>query len=560
MACLAVLALVPATVAASPAIADPGTPGIPAAPRIVFSEEFENGQGATPILVTGYTGPAPVNATYTADPAWLTACNGIIASQSNPAAPPPIGVPCAGFWGSVRQLAGVLGQWAGNDPATNHAVTAYTNGASPGANKVQLETVNPIDIGAASRFITFSVDAASVNCFTNHAKLGFYLLDGATVIPTFSSPIDPCDNPGTVVSGIAVGTYTSDAPVLFNGSQVGIRLVNLQPSGIGNDAAFDNVRILDVTPQLDVGYSPGSTEVGQSAKLILTVTNTSDLREKNGWSFKVALPDGLKVAAGAPVTTCAAPAVTAPAGGGTVTVAGGLAAGATSCTVEVKVTASSAGEYTTCAQDVSQRVGINAPGCASVTFVPPILSFDAHAHGGKVHAPLINIGPLAPSDLSCTVTPGSDDATIAGATLSTLGSLGIITTEASGVTGPAGLRTAKARATTADLSLLGGLVTAKEIKAEAAATEDSTGAVTTTGSVHLTQLKVNGATITNPTVNQTINIPLVARIVINERTPYGAGKGIAVNAIHITTVAGIDIIVSHAHASLTTPGQPCPTP
>jgi hypothetical protein len=34
--------------------------------------------------------------------------------------------------------------------------------------------------------------------------------------------------------------------------------------------------------------------------------------------------------------------------------------------------------------------------------------------------------------------------------------------------------------------------------------------------------------------------------------------GIKVNAIHIRTRAGVDVI-SHARASLTVPGKPCPT-
>ncbi|MEU8103887.1 choice-of-anchor P family protein [Nonomuraea muscovyensis] len=537
------------------AMAASAAPGVPQDPQVVFTENFENGQGAAPIVVTDYTGPAPVDQTYKADPAWLTACNGWVASQQNPANP-PAGSGCGGWWSSVKQLAGTLGKWAGGDPATNHAVTAYTN-ADPGPNKTQLEAVTPVAIGAPNRFLTFSVDAAEVNCYANHAKMGFYLLDGQQAVPTFTTPIEPCANPGTTVGGIAVGTYTSNSPVLFGGSAVGLRLVNFQASGYGNDAAFDNVRILDVTPQLDAAYSPASVEVGTDATLTFTITNTSELAVKNGWSFTERLPTGLTVAAAAPATDCAAPQVTAPAGSGQIGVTGTLPAGQASCTVKVAVTAARAGTYTTCAADLAGYAGVNPPGCAAVRFVPPVLAFDAHAHGGRVSTRLLTVGPLEPSDITCTETPGADRHALVKATLPGLGSLRAIRTEASGSVDPAGLRTAAATARTAHLRLLGGLVTAKEIVSTAKAQGDDAGHVNSTGQVTLTDLKVNGVAITDTKANLTIDIPLVAKVVINEQVT--SADGIAVNAIHIRTPAGADIVIGHARAALTVPGKPCPT-
>lgn len=537
--------------------ADPGSPGVPQAPGVVFTEEFENGQGATPIVVTGYSGPAPLGQTYTADPAWLRDCNGWIASRQAPAVEPP-GSGCGGWWPSVKQLAGTLGQWAGGDPATNHAVTAYTN-ADPGPNKTQLQAVKPVDIGRPNRFLTFSVDAAEVNCHGNHAKLGFYLLDGATAVPTFTTPIEPCANPGRTVDGIAVGTYTANSPILFDGSTVGLRLVNLQGSGYGNDAAFDNVRILDVTPRLDIAYSPVSAEVGGRSTLTFTVTNTTELAVKKGWSFTGKLPAGLTVASVAPATDCADATVTAPAGGGRVGVTGTLPAGKASCTVTVTVTSARAGTYTTCAADLTGYAGVGPQGCARVRFVPPVLVFDAHAHGGKVAAPLVTVPPLAPSDITCTETAGTDDDTLAAATLPGLGSLGVVITGASGTVDAAGLRTASASARTARVNLLGGLVTADEITSTAKALDDDSGEVSTAGEVSVTNLRINGVLITNPKVNVAVRIPGVADIVLNERVRTAGGNGVAVNAVHIRTLARVDIVVSHARASLTVPGSPCPT-
>src|SRR5262245_52301360 len=203
------------TVTVRPAVAStPGMPGVPQAPTAVFTEGFENGQITSPILITGYTGAAPVSETYTADPAWLTDCNGLIVSRLDPP-----GTGCGG-----EAIAAALGQFAGQNPNTNHAVTAFTGALDPGADKVELETVHPIPV-PANRFLTFSVDAAEVNCNVAHAQLKFFLLDGSTAIPTFTNPIDPCTGQQTV-GGIPVGHYTSDHPVMFSGSSLGIRLLN----------------------------------------------------------------------------------------------------------------------------------------------------------------------------------------------------------------------------------------------------------------------------------------------------------------------------------------------
>jgi uncharacterized repeat protein (TIGR01451 family) len=359
--------------------AAPGTPGVPQAPGVVYAEDFENGTGATPILLTGYTSGAGL--TYTADPAWLTSCNGAIVEFASPdSAQGSSGCTAAGDYGRVRQLAYALGAFRGAaSPSTNHAVTAYTEAPNPGANAVQFETVSPIPLAAAGRFITFSVDATEVNCFSNHALFKFYLLNGSTEIATFTTPIDPCTASGaSTISVPAVGTagavsartgtYAANGAVLFTGSTLGVRMRNGQGSAAGNDAAFDKVTVLDATPQLDKSFSPAAVEVGQSSTLTFTITNTNDLAAKNGWSFTDTLPPGLAIANPSNAsTTCSGGSVNAAAGGGSVAVAGNLNAGQASCTVSVNVTSTRAGTYTNGAGNVT-GVGINPPGSSSVTF------------------------------------------------------------------------------------------------------------------------------------------------------------------------------------------------
>jgi hypothetical protein len=102
-------------------------------------------------------------------------------------------------------------------------------------------------------------------------------------------------------------------------------------------------------------------------------------------------------------------------------------------------------------------------------------------------------------------------------------------------------------------------VTADEVVSCATATEDSSEDVSTSGSVTLTNLRVAGVPVAiNPAPNTTINIPLVATVVINEQTPTAGGNRISVNALHITLLTGTHIVVSHADVALLRLSDPCP--
>lgn len=347
--------------------------GVPAAPRTVYTEDFENNVGSAPVLLQAYTGAT--GQTYTADAPWLTGCNGVITQFASPdAAQAASGCAAPNSYGRVRQIAYSL-----SGTTTNHSVSAYTEN-NPGADNVQFETATPIALAANNRFITFSVDAAETNCFANHALFKFYLLSGATEIPTFNTPIDPCVDPGTTtVTAPAVGTvpatdfqagtFAGNRAVLFSGAELGIRMRNGQGSGVGNDAGFDNIRVLDATPQLDKSFSVTDLNVGQVSRLTFTVTNTSELGAKAGWSFTDNLSNGLRVADPASVsTTCTNGVVTAPAGGGSIAVTGDLDQGQTSCTVSVDVTSTKAGKYTNGPGNFDPLVGLDPPPPTAITF------------------------------------------------------------------------------------------------------------------------------------------------------------------------------------------------
>src|SRR5690606_8691483 len=251
----------------------PGAPGSPSDPTVLFEEDFENTDGTTPVVLDDYVGVD--GQTYTAAPLWLSNCNGVIVNYGIPFTNLANCV-APGSSANLRQLAYALGVHGGGTAEANDAVSAFTEN-DPGANQVEFETVNPIPLASASgRFLTFSVDAAAKNCGVSAPRYQFSFLS-ATGTPTAAGGvINACESTNTVsapalgpvaAGAINVDTYTADDSILFDGASLGIRMVNANGSGIGNDAAFDNIRILDVTPQLDKTFAPARVPVGGTSTL-----------------------------------------------------------------------------------------------------------------------------------------------------------------------------------------------------------------------------------------------------------------------------------------------------
>lgn len=524
----------------------------PRAATVLFEEGFENTPGA-PRPLTAYTGAPPLAETYTADPAWLTACNGWLVSAADPATA-PAGSGCGTSWPSLQAMASALAEWTGGDPVGNHAVTAYTAG-NPGAGKTQLETVQSIPVESPGRFLTFSVDAAAVNCFAAHPLLEFSLLDEQRVVPAFTDPIDTCADADTVTAnGTHLGTYAGDDAVLFSGSSAGVRMVNAQASGTGNDGAIDNLRIMDATPQLSTAFDPDPVGAGDPTTLTFTVTNTTEKAAKRGWSFTEQLPPGLVADPGSATTDCSSGTVAVSPDGHGLTSGGDLAVGQESCAITVRVTSARSGTYTLCATATTARHGIDPPGCTSVTFVA--LLMDAHARA-------VAAAPLAPSDVTCTEDPATDSAQLGNTHFgSSTGAFTSAATNAAGTAGTGSARTATSTATVNGLHLLSGLVSAGTATATATATAPTAlDTITATGTTTLTGARVGNTTLAaHPAPNTVITLPQLGTVTLNEQRVYGDGHGLVVNALHVRLSDGTDIVVGGARASLTRTPGPCPSP
>jgi len=173
----------------------------------------------------------------------------------------------------------------------------------------------------------------------------------------------------------AFGTISSTGSVLFTGTDFGFRVINdvAVNGGGGNDVAFDNLRVLDATPQLDKQFRfDGDEPLAPltSADLVFTITNTSELAEKTGWSFTDTLPAGLEIDPdGVPSDTCDAASIDTTDGKVTVT-DGSLGTGDTSCTITVPVTSWSGGTFENGPGNVT-TVGLQEPGTAEIEYQAP---------------------------------------------------------------------------------------------------------------------------------------------------------------------------------------------
>ncbi|MDX6680890.1 MAG: hypothetical protein QOG94_929 [Solirubrobacteraceae bacterium] len=354
-------------------------PGTPEAPTPLFDEDFESNRSVAVAPVTGYTGASPVNETYRTDPAYAPSaisCNGLITAFSSPG--PGFCVSPAANAG-VRLLARKLGVFDKDaTPDDNHAVSAYTDQRrDPGANKVELQTVQPVALAdAATRFVVVSADVAEANCAAagNQPTLfAFFLLTGSADVPLASSPTDVCAKGGDLGDGVRGGRITSDGSLLFSGSQLGASVRNAQPSGYGNDHAFDNILVADASPQLDVAYRDDAIALGRTTSLTFTITNTAELAAKTGWSFSDALPAGLRVASPpAGSSTCPGAVVTAAPATRSVQAAGSLAARQASCALTVSVVAVAPGVARNAAAQLS-TTGLREPATpAAVTITPTV--------------------------------------------------------------------------------------------------------------------------------------------------------------------------------------------
>jgi LPXTG-motif cell wall-anchored protein len=441
--------------------------GVPEGPVTVWTESFDDVTGTAPLTLAQY--PSAATFRYTASTFWGSApnCNGVLLrydssfTGTTALCDADTATVDALTQRQARRLADVLGQLnAGvtggatdTAPAVGSTATTRANrataelsmtGTATTAQTVVLEaragaTLNPAP--TTNRYYAVSLDVSEDSCplrpggANNNSRLDVALLVGGTTRALTTAPIIACNvtggrynsplintaesqtaNYGSTLA-VRAGRFTTDTAVQLTPSEAAgarIRIANQVLASAGNDFALDNLRLLDVTPSLDLAFGPSTVTAGNPTTLTFTVTNTAELAAKPDWSFTNALPSGLVVAPTPAVggsctsSTGAAYSVQAAAGATSIAVTGGdLATGATSCTVTVNVVAANAGSYTNGPANVT--TALVAPDSATLTVeAPATITIRKNVAGRALAADQFRLAlSLGGTEVAAATTTGS---------------------------------------------------------------------------------------------------------------------------------------------------------
>ena len=411
--------------------------------------------GATAAIWTAIVNADPEALRTMTDAAFTAATGASAAQRTNLQDHITLMLNCADpAWSSLRLLADGLGTMQGLPKGTNAVLSSYTNGP-PGAghanDHLQFEATEVATTRAGHYYAATAWLAAMNPDHDSNPSLGVWPTNASTTnannrqdpqqvvsLLVGGQPVWWNNTPLNVFSMAAAGNpavwriASSDGTMspIWGGSlllmstalnpedvyratadgvPLGVRLENLSTGNMGNDAAFDNPEILDVTPSLAKAFVPAQVEAQQTSTLVITVTNTSELLSKKAWQLTDTLATGLRVADDPNVvSTCDPTTLTwsAEPGSGVVTAQGDLRMGESWCTVSVDVVADYAGVYEN-GRDNLETIGLWEP-CESR---------DPAADGATVDG-------CEPATLTVTTDPAATKAVDESASVSSAGDAG----------------------------------------------------------------------------------------------------------------------------------------
>lgn len=192
----------------------------------------------------------------------------------------------------------------------------------------------------------------------------------------------------------------------------------------------------------------------------------------------------------------------------------------------------------------------------------------APGYAGDAYGTTASIGTTVTSGKSALITFGCGTPSgfhktnsVASVALGTTLSTGLVTTSADTTAGPVQTVTT---ATTENLSLLNGLVTATAVKSVSTVTQGTPGFLTSSDGTAVAGLKIAGLpVVVGAGPNTRVDVPGVGYLVLNEQTRFVGSRSatLTVNGLHLVVnqanllgfAVGTDVLVSHARSSLTPP-------
>lgn len=279
-------------------------------------------------------------------------------------------------------------------------LTGFTVGSVPGFAKAFAPDV--VTFGATST-LTFTLDntantvAATSLDFTDNFPAGMTVAatpnasttcTGGTLTAVAGSGTLSYSG-GSVAAG-AICTVTVDTTTTASGSYVNTS--GDLTSSLGNSGPASDTLTVDAPPAFDKAFAPASILLGDVSTLTFTVDNSGNSLAATGLDFTDAFPAGMTVASPAnAVSTCTGGTLTATEGSGAISYTGGSVpgGGGSSCTVQVDVTADTAGSLMNVSGDLTSSQGNSGPASATLIALPaPIFSKAFAPNPGRVREPV----------------------------------------------------------------------------------------------------------------------------------------------------------------------------
>ncbi len=140
----------------------------------------------------------------------------------------------------------------------------------------------------------------------------------------------------------------------------------------GNDSATDGDTVINpVAPGFAKSFSPATIDPGEVSTLTFRIYNTANLIDVGGLAFDDDFPAGMVVAAVPNVGNSCGGTVSAPVGGGSLSLRGGAVVAEQTCTLSVDVRALRAGTLMNESGDLTSDLPDDAPGASATLTVNP---------------------------------------------------------------------------------------------------------------------------------------------------------------------------------------------
>ena len=350
-------------------VSNTGTLASDVGSTVTASDTLPGGFTATAISGTGWT--------CSLSPLQCTRTDSLALGTSYPAITVTVNVPAGG--GSVTNNVAVTG--GGEYDTTNNSGSDVTLVVAPVVLSEAFTTgYTPVNVATT---MTFTVTNPAANTIGQNAIAFSDTLPAGLVVAATPAMFSTCGGTTTAVAGS--GSVTLSGGVVAAGAScvIGVN-VSSGTAGVytnttgtpsstegGTGLAASGTLTVDAPATLAVTFGAATIPLNGSTSLTFTVTNPN-ATTLSGVAFTDTLPTGLVVAAPNGVTgSCGAGTITAVAGSGSVTLAGGTLAASGACTFAVNVTGTIAGVKSNSVTPSSTEGGTGTPASGSVTVISP---------------------------------------------------------------------------------------------------------------------------------------------------------------------------------------------